>query len=65
LCFVTFFFLLFILRMWNQKLFFRFRTGKFPSAAPTVVGANGITMVMMFVGGVVSGLTVLSVLFLP
>jgi hypothetical protein len=33
--------------------------------AVVVVGANGTTMVMMFVGGVVLGSTVLSVLFLP
>ena len=33
LCFVMFFWLIFFLRTWNQNFFFRFRTGKFSSAA--------------------------------
>jgi hypothetical protein len=38
LCFVTFFWLLFFLRTWNQTFFFRFWAGKFSSAAPNLFG---------------------------
>ena len=41
LFFVTFFLLLFFLRTWNQNFFFRFRTGKFTSAAPIGVRRFG------------------------
>ena len=36
LFFVMFFLLLFFLRTWNQNFFFRFRAGKFSSAAPNM-----------------------------
>ena len=65
LFFVTFFLLLFFLRTWNQNFCFCLRAGKFSSAAPTIEGANGTTMVVLFVGIVVFGSTVLFVLFLP
>jgi hypothetical protein len=65
LFFVTFFLLLFFLRTWNQNICFCLRAGKFSSAAPTIEGANGTTMVVLFVGIVVFGSTVLFVLFLP
>jgi hypothetical protein len=56
---------LFFLRTWNQNFCFCLRAGKFSSAAPTIEGANGTTMVVLFVGIVVFGSTVLFVLFLP
>ena len=39
MCFVKFFWLLFLLRTWNQNFFFRFRAGKFSSA--TLIDESG------------------------